>query len=91
MSLYRCSTIIRSGCGSENASLAACHMLLWHGHTDSFSKEKSYSLHHISTSTEILLHVQRNESWWAQLRKSVSNYWINLFKVTGIDHDILCL
>lgn len=25
--------------------------------------------------------VQRIESWWAQLRNSVTDWWINLFKV----------
>lgn len=43
--------IIRSDCGTENASLAACHMLLRHNHTDEFSKEKSYRYGSSTTNT----------------------------------------
>ena len=89
--------IVRSDCGTENASLAACHMLLRHYHSDSFSKEKSYRYGSSTTNTvcftivnaDIIMlyalpYLKRIESWWGQLRKSVSDFWINLFKVA--DH-----
>lgn len=28
--------------------------------------------------------LQRIESWWAQLRKSLTDYWINTFKVNPL-------
>lgn len=43
--------IVRSDCGTENASLAACHMLLRHSHTDLFSKDKSYRYGSSTTNT----------------------------------------
>ncbi len=37
-----CPSLIRSDCGTENTSLAACHMSLRHNHIDAFSGERSY-------------------------------------------------
>ena len=44
-------TIVRSDCGTENSSLAACHMMLRHDHTDEFSGEKSYRYGSSTTNT----------------------------------------
>ena len=37
--------------------------------------------------------LQRIESWWSQLRNSVTDWWINVFKVminsTGIDMSFI--
>lgn len=35
-------TIIRSDCGTENSSLAACHMALRHHHDDEFRGSRSF-------------------------------------------------
>lgn len=43
--------LVRSDCGTENASLAACHMLLRHGHDDPFCKDKSYRYGSSTTNT----------------------------------------
>lgn len=84
-------SITRSDCGTENSSLAACHMMLRHGHGDEF-REKSYRYgssttnlyaHHSANSLAcIAICKQRIEGWWAQLRNFVTDYWINIFKVS---------
>ena len=85
-------TIMRSDCGTENSSLAACHMALRHQHDDEFSGLRSFRYGSSTTNTVIInshdplsvfsvQNLQRIESWWGQLRKSVTDYWMNLFKV----------
>ena len=49
---------IRSDCGTENCSLAACHMTLRHQHTDEHSQEKSYRYESSTTNTVKYLHFE---------------------------------
>ena len=44
-------TLIRSDCGTENCSLASCHMMLRHHHGDEFCREKSYRYGSSTTNT----------------------------------------
>lgn len=44
-------TIIRSDCGTENSSLAACHMALRHGHADEFCGPRSFRYGSSTTNT----------------------------------------
>ena len=44
-------SIVRSDCGTENSSLAACHMMLRHNHGDDFRGEKSYRYGSSTTNT----------------------------------------
>ena len=44
-------TMIRSDCGTENCSLATCHMMMRHHHNDEFSGEKSYRYGSSATNT----------------------------------------
>ncbi|XP_065890570.1 uncharacterized protein [Dysidea avara] len=68
-----CPSIVRSDHGTENTTLAACHMALRHSHDDKYSGDKSFRFGPSTTNTRI-------ESWWAQLRNSVTDWWINMFK-----------
>ena len=44
-------TIVRSDRGTENSSLATCHMLLRHSHSDEFKVEKSFRYGSSTTNT----------------------------------------
>ena len=44
-------TIVRSDCGTENCSLAACHMALRHEHDDEFSGARSFRYGSSTTNT----------------------------------------
>lgn len=88
-------TIIRSDCGGENSCLATCHMMLRHGHTDEYQGNRSFRYGPSTTNTvsdiitilaRIIMIIREFESWWGQLRKCVSDYWINEFKVQAILH-----
>ena len=72
-------------------------MALRHNHDDEYSGEKSFRFGSSTTNTVsgiimfssslymfqkyYVVPVQRIEGWWSQLRKSVTDWWINLFKV----------
>ncbi|XP_055025013.2 uncharacterized protein [Misgurnus anguillicaudatus] len=63
---------LRTDCGTENGIMAAIQCTLRHQHTDHFSGASS---HMYGTSTSN----QRIESWWSILRKSRSQFWMELF------------
>ena len=65
--------VIRADRGSENVVIGGIQRFLRHDHTDSQSGEQSFRFGP-STSN------QRIESWWSQLRRSKSNWWMNFFK-----------
>ena len=44
-------TIVRSDRGTENLSLATCHMLLRHSHSDEFNGEKRFRYGSSTTNT----------------------------------------
>ena len=46
-----CPSIVRSDHGTENTTLAACHMALRHEHDDEFSGEKSFRFGPSTTNT----------------------------------------
>ena len=52
-----CPSIVRSDYGTENTTLAACHMALRHEHDDEFSGEKSFWFGPSTTNTVELYHV----------------------------------
>ena len=54
-------TIVRSDYGTENSSLAACHMMLRHDHTDEFSGEKSYR--YGSSTTNNVCRTNIHDNW----------------------------
>ena len=64
-------------------------MALRHEHTDLFRGPKSFRYGSSTTNTvgaivyvaiTLVVILQRIESWWGQLRNSVTDYWINVFK-----------
>ena len=83
-----CPSIVRADCGTENTTLAATNMALSHEHSDDFSGSKSFRFGSSTTNTvgvallciyyNISINSQRIESWWSQLRKSVTDWWINV-------------
>ena len=74
---------IRGDCGTENIYIAGMQRFLRRNGTDSFAGVKSF-VYGRSVSN------QRIESWWSQMRKTSSGWWINFFKDmrdTGIYND----
>ena len=49
-------TMIRSDCGTEKCSLAACHMMLRHNN-DEFSGERSYRYGSSTTNTVNIVYI----------------------------------
>ncbi|KAJ8043469.1 hypothetical protein HOLleu_10563 [Holothuria leucospilota] len=70
--------IVRADRGTENCHLRDLQKALrWH-HRDSFRRNKSF-MYGRSTSN------QRIEAWWGQLKRTSTNFWINLFR--GLQDD----
>lgn len=46
-----CPSIVRCDCGTENTSLAACHMAMRHNHRDEWQGEKSFRYGSSTTNT----------------------------------------
>ena len=65
--------ICRGDAGTENVNIAAMQRFFRRNATDTFGGEKSF-LYGRSVSN------QRIEGWWAFLRKSETDWWINFFK-----------
>ena len=63
-----CPSIVRADHGTENTTFAAAHGLR-HQHHDDFSGNKRFEFG------------SRIESWWSQLRKSVTDWWINVLRL----------
>ncbi|KAL5479803.1 hypothetical protein EMCRGX_G023381 [Ephydatia muelleri] len=68
------TTTQRTDCGTENVVAALCQMVLRHEHPDTNAGKYSF-----------LFGNSRIESWWSQLRKSRSDWWINFFKTLVSD------
>ena len=51
-------TIIRSDCGTENSSLAACHMTLRHEHGDDYCGVRSFRYGSSTTNTVIIMGIK---------------------------------
>ena len=60
-------------------SIAACHMTMRHTHTDGVNGEKSFH-NYYGPSTSKCCYTVLLQNIWAQLRKSWSNWWINLLR-----------
>jgi len=65
--------VVRADRGTENSLLSGIQPSLRQRHTDGLSGEKSF-MYGRSTSN------QRIEAYWAQLRRSFSHFYMNLFK-----------
>ena len=63
---YGCPVKLRNDCGTDNGVMAALHCEF----------RSTPDAHFFGTSPAN----QRIESWWSQLRKSRSTWWINYFK-----------
>lgn len=48
-------TLLRSDCGTENSTLAACHMLLRHNHGDEQSGRRSFRYGSSTTNTVMII------------------------------------
>ena len=64
--------IVRADRGTENVNVCAIQRFLRADSVDSFAGEKSF-MYGKSTSN------QRIESWWSQLRKSKTDWWMEYF------------
>jgi hypothetical protein len=71
-----CPRVLRTDLGTENAVIAYLQPTLRHFHADSLSGINS---HRYGKSTAN----QRIECLWAQLRRSLLEWWISFFKVTN--------
>ncbi len=71
--LQFCPTLLRTDRGTENGIMASAQSFLRQNHTDELSglKAHRYGSSHSN---------QRVEAWWAMLRRSWSDWWINFFK-----------
>ena len=75
--------VVRADRGTENVNVCAIQRFLRADSEDSFAGEKSF-MYGTSTSN------QRIESWWSQLRKSNSDWWMEFFRnmrETGVYDD----
>ena len=68
-----CPSILRTDRGTENGIMSSGQYFLRRNGTDSFAGLKA---HRFGSSHSN----QRNEAWWAYLRRSWTSWWINLFK-----------
>lgn len=68
-----CPTVIRLDRGTENVKMAAVQYAFRENHLDELSGEKSFRF---GTSPANI----RIESWWSQLRRHKTGWWIHVFK-----------
>ena len=77
---------LRSDYGTENCLVASLH-IAFHLKNQSGLAEKSYIygpskrnvMHWQRSNTCLVFFLQRIESWWSQLRKSKTSWWIDTF------------
>ena len=65
--------VARGGLGTENVVVRGIQRFFRRNHTNSRSREKSFSYGHSTAN-------QRIQSWWSQLFKSMTSWWITFFK-----------
>ena len=87
-----CPTVIRLDRGTENVKMAAVQYAFRENHLDELSGEKSFRfgtspanivniLCCIYVIIIISMFLKRIESWWSQLRRHKTGWWIHVFKV----------
>ena len=65
--------VVRADRGSENVIVCGMQRFFRRNHTDNQSKERSFKYGHSTAN-------QRIESWWSQLYKSMTSWWIGFFR-----------
>ena len=77
--------VVRGDQGTENVIVCRIQRFFRRNHTDSQSKDRSFIYGH-STANQLI------ESWWSQLFKSNTPWWITFFKdmVANGLFDIIC-
>lgn len=67
-----CPRIIWTDCGTENVIIAALQHVF---HRNMVNNRQTYGHRYLTSTCN-----QRIESWWSTLRKSRSEWWLELFK-----------
>ena len=73
MELNPIPRVVRGDRGTENVIVSAVQRFFPRNHTNSQSKDRSFLYGHPTAN-------QRIESWWSQLFKSMTFWWITFFK-----------